>query len=64
MSIYGVAVVDGHGNVGHCFTGSGRESDECDRDRCCHCLHLVFFLVDWHAHSKRERSGRTIERKL
>jgi hypothetical protein len=64
MSIYGVAVVDRHGNVGHWFTGSGRESDRRDRDHCCQCFHLVFFLVGWRANSKRERNGRTIERKL
>jgi len=27
MSIYGVAFVDRHGNVGHWITGSGRDSD-------------------------------------
>jgi hypothetical protein len=64
MSIYGVALVDRHGNVGHWFAGSGRESDQYDRDHSRQCLHLVLFLVGWPANSKRERSGRTIERKL
>jgi len=53
MSIYGVAVVDRHGNVGHWFTGSGRESDQCDRDHCCQCFHLVFFLVGWRPNEKK-----------
>jgi hypothetical protein len=31
MSIYGVAVVDRHGNVGHWFTASGRQSDQSEK---------------------------------
>ena len=60
MSIYSVAVVDGHGNVGHWFTGSDRENNQCDRDRCRECLHRVFFLVDWHATSKRSAAAEQL----
>ena len=45
MSVYGVAVVDRHGNVGHWFTGSGRESDQYDRNHSCQYFHLVFLLI-------------------
>jgi len=44
MSIYGVAVVDGHGNVRDRVAGSGRESDQCDRKHSCHGFHLDSFL--------------------
>ena len=58
MSIYGIALVDGHGNVGHRFTGSGRESDRCDRDHSCQCFHFVFFLVGWRPNRKEINEGR------
>lgn len=45
MRIYGVAGVDRHRNVGHWFTGSGRESDQRDRDHSCQCFHLVCFVI-------------------
>jgi hypothetical protein len=47
VSIYSVAVVDRQGNVGHWFTGFGRESDQCDRDHSRQCFHLIFFFVGW-----------------
>jgi hypothetical protein len=62
MGVYGVAVIDRHGDVGHWFTGPGSERDQCDRNHYRQCLHLVFFLVGWRANSNRDRSGRTIER--
>jgi hypothetical protein len=45
MSVYGVAVVHRHGNVGHWFTGSGRESDQCDRKHCYQCFHFFPCVV-------------------
>ena len=47
MNIYGVALLDRHGNIGHWFTGSGCESDHCDRDHSYQCFHLGFFPVGW-----------------
>jgi hypothetical protein len=45
MSIYRVALLDRHRNVGHWLTGAGRESDRRDRDHTGQCFHLVFFLL-------------------
>ena len=57
MSIYGVAVVDRHGNVRHWFTGSGGESDHCDGDHSYQCFHLGFFLVGWRPNETKMSYG-------
>jgi hypothetical protein len=46
MSIYGVAIVNRHGNVGHRFAGSGCEGDRCHRKRGYECFHSVSLCCD------------------
>ncbi len=55
MSIYGVALVDRHGNVGHWFAGADHESGRCDRDHSCQCFHLAFFFVGWRPNESRDK---------
>jgi hypothetical protein len=45
MNIYGVAVVDWHGNVGDWFTGCGRESDQWDHDHRCESFQVGFTVA-------------------